>query len=265
MTDAVTTPTENLIEILVPGLPGPPGPPGPQGAGGVQGPTGPQGPLGPLGPQGQPGGFVIAAVVADESYLPSVPPPENSGMVWLVGTPPVVWFYDSVQGWITLDVAVGPQGLQGDTGLGGVQGDQGATGPTGAQGPVGPTGPSGGMGDLNAPAWYDLTPFINSPWTVVPGSTVQYLVDAWGRCQLAGEIYLPNGNPTDGLVMLQCPTGTTPANPVTVSAVEDVTPARFYRVDIGIDGTIRIRFPITYSSGQVFLDSISWIAPTSPT
>jgi hypothetical protein len=215
--------------------------------------------MGPVGPQGPPGGFVIAQVVLDESYLPSVPPPENSGMIWLVGTPPVVWFYDSVQGWITLDVAVGPQGLAGNTGLGGVQGDQGATGPTGPQGPVGPTGAQGDMGQLAPPTWSSLNAYVTSPWQGVPGSALQYMVDAWGRCQLAGEIYFPGGNPTEGSVMLSCPLNTTPQRPITVMAVEDVIPARTYRVDIGIDGNIRLRFPATNTTGQVFLDSVSWI------
>jgi hypothetical protein len=170
-----------------------------------------------------------------------------------------VWFYDSVQGWITLDIAVGPQGIQGDIGLSGAQGNQGVTGPTGPQGPVGPPGTSGAMGDLIAPAWQDLTPSLVSPWLAVPGSSVQYLVDAWGRCQLAGEVYYPGGGPLDESIMLTCPAGTTPSANVTVLAVEDVIPARFYRIDIGTDGNIRLRFPITKTSGQVFLDSVSWI------
>ena len=272
MTDAIViTPTENIVEILVPGLPGPPGPPGPTGPGGVQGDVGQQGPAGPAGPQGPPGGFLIAAVVTDTSYLPAVPAANQLGMVWLVGTPPVVWFYDPVAGWMVLDIAVGPQGPPGPSGAPGAQGNQGATGPVGAQGAVGPAGTPGGMQDLVPPGWNDLNPFIASPWKVVPASNARYLVDAWGRCQLAGEIYYPGGNPRDGSAMVQCPPLTYPSENVTVTAVEDVIPARYYRVDIGIDGYVRLRFPATNTTGQVFLDGVSWItsaaatsAPTPP-
>lgn len=263
VTTTVVTPTTSIVEILTPGLPGPGGPPGPRGPGGVQGASGPSGPIGPAGPQGPPGGFMIAGTVADNSYLPAVPTSEQIGMVWLVGTPPtvpyVVWFYDSIQGWMTLDLAVGPQGIPGPTGPTGPQGIQGPTGPQGAQGPVGPQGVPGGMGNLIAPAWQDLTPNLAAPWKAVPGSSVQFLVDAWGRCQLAGEVFYPGANPRDGSIILQCPAGTSPAVNVTVVAVEDVIPARFYRIDIGSDGNIRLRFALTSTTGQVFLDSVSWI------
>jgi len=86
MSNATVDPAAtDVIEILVPALPGPPGPPGPQGQGGLQGPTGPAGPTGPLGLQGPPGGFTIAAVVPDTTYLPAVPDASQAGMVWLVG------------------------------------------------------------------------------------------------------------------------------------------------------------------------------------
>jgi hypothetical protein len=115
------------------------------------------------------------------------------------------------------------------------------------------------MAQLVAPAWQDLTPDLVAPWEAVASSSVDFLVDAWGRCQLAGEIFLPGGNPTDGSIMLTCPAGTTPAHNVTVMATEDVIPARFYRIDIGTDGNIRLRFPLTNTTGQLFLDSVSWI------
>lgn len=214
---------------------------------------------------------MIAAVVADTTYLPCPPLPEQAGMVWLVGTPPTVpyavWYYNPAlvgtgtdpDGWQELDIAVGPQGIDGPTGPAGAAGPQGATGPTGAQGPVGPTGAGGGMADLVSPVWYDLTTNITAPWRVVPGSTAQYLVDAWGRCQLAGEVYFPGSSPPEGSIILTCPTNTVPANNVTVVAVEDVIPARFYRVDIGTDGNIRLRFPLSNTTGQLFLDSVSWM------
>jgi hypothetical protein len=263
MTDGLaTTADENLVEILVPGLPGPPGPPGPMGPGGI-GPPGPPGPPGPTGVQGPPGGFMVAATVTDTSYLPAVPNPQQLGMVWLVGTTSyVVYYYDPVAGWITLDIASGPQGPPGPTGPPGV-GNPGPTGPQGPQGAVGPTGPPGTMEDLLPPSWLDLTPYINSPWQPVPGSNVAYLVDAWGRCQLAGEIFYPGGNPTDGSSMLQCPPLTYPTSPVTLAAVEDVTPARFYRVDILPAGYVALRFPVTNTTGQIFLDSLSWIVNTT--
>jgi hypothetical protein len=115
------------------------------------------------------------------------------------------------------------------------------------------------MQDLVPPTWNDLTPYIAGAWSPVPGSNVQYLIDAWGRVQLAGEIFYPGANPMDGSVILQCPPLTYPANPVTVLAVEDVIPARFYRIDILPNGSIELRFPATNTTGQVFLDSISWM------
>jgi hypothetical protein len=253
----ISTPTEDVIEILASSIPGPPGQPGPQGPGGIQGPPGPLGPQGDIGPQGPPGGFTIAATVTDESYLPAVPDPSQLGMVWLVGNPPVVWFYDAVAGWMTLDIAVGPQGLQGDTGLSGGQGPQGPVGPIGPQGPVGPAGAA--AENLTPPVWSDATSLLVSPWQAVPGSQIDYLIDTWGRCQLRGEIYFPGGNPTDSTIMMACPPGGTPTQTATLFAVEDVIPPRFYRVDVGADGNLRLRFPIPQSTGQVFLDSVFWM------
>jgi hypothetical protein len=120
------------------------------------------------------------------------------------------------------------------------------------------------MQDLIPPSWNDLTPYINAPWTPVPGSDLNYLIDTWGRCQLAGEIYYPNGNPPDGSSMIQCPPLTLPSNPVTVMAVEDVIPARYYRVDILPSGSIELRFPASHTTGQIFLDSISWTTTAVP-
>jgi hypothetical protein len=115
------------------------------------------------------------------------------------------------------------------------------------------------MGQLVAPQWQDFSVLVTAPWKIMPGSQSHFLVDAWGRCQLTGEVYYPGGNPPDGSIMAQCPPGTIPALTTTLVATEDVTPARFYRVDIGTDGNIRLRFPLRTSSGQVFLDSVSWI------
>jgi hypothetical protein len=115
------------------------------------------------------------------------------------------------------------------------------------------------MQDLIAPQWNDLTPYIISPWQAIPSSQVLYLVDAWGRCQLTGEIFFPNGNPTEGSAMIQCPPLTAPTNPTTVVAVEDVIPARYYRLDILPSGYVELRFPALNTTGQVFLDSVSWI------
>jgi hypothetical protein len=123
------------------------------------------------------------------------------------------------------------------------------------------------MNTLIAPQWVDLTPQLVTPWKAVPGSQLQWMVDAWGRAQLAGEVYYPGGNPPDRSVIFQCPPGTIPVQTRTVTVVEDVVPARFYRVDINIDGSIRLRFPLANSTGQLFLDNVSWIVPmgTSPT
>jgi collagen triple helix repeat protein len=254
------SPTTDVVEILVPGLPGPPGQPGPQGAQGVQGLPGVAGPTGPTGFQGPPGGFVIAGVVPDVSHLPAVPTPDQAGMVWLVGTTSyVVYFYDPVAGWMTLNIAAGPQGPTGPAGITGTQGPQGATGPQGAQGPVGPPGTPGGMGNLIAPTWTDVSSRVQVPWQVVPGSQVRYLIDAWKRCQLSGEIYYPGGSPPDDSPMMVCPVGSIPSQTVSLVAVEDVNPARFYRVDIRTDGMIHLRYPTHQTTGQIFLDSLSWI------
>lgn len=279
MTDTIViTPATDVVEILTPGLPGPPGPPGPQGPGGVQGPTGPAGPVGPVGPQGPPGGFVIAAVVKDTTYLPCPPDPSQAGQVWLVG--PMaggtyqVWYWDQAittgNGWQELDVASGPQGPQGPAGNAGIAGQQGAIGPTGPQGPPGTQGPSGGMADLIAPQWQDISGLIQSPWQEVPGSRLLFMQDAWGRCQLRGELFLPGSNPQDQSVMLNVPTGTAPSDITTVMCAEDVIPARSYRVDVGKDGTVSLRFPAMNTTGLIFLDAVTWIAaaaapPTPPT
>jgi hypothetical protein len=256
----VTGPTTEVIEISVPGLLGPPGPPGPTGADGVQGPPGPPGPGGPSGPQGPPGGFVIAAIVPDISHLPAAPTAAQAGMVWLVGTTGYVVYWWNGTTWQTLDITVGPQGPPGPQGIPGV-GDQGATGPTGAQGPVGPPGPPGGMGSLVQPTWVDASPFLASPWRAVTGSSVRYAVDAWATCWLGGEIYFPGGNPTDNTRIMACPPGTTPpVQSITTFAVEDVIPARMYRVDIRTDGNIYLRFPALNTTGQLFLDSITWMS-----
>lgn len=250
----------DVVEIVVPGLPGPPGQPGPMGAGGVQGPTGPAGPTGPTGYQGPPGGFVIAGVVPDISHLPATPAPAQAGMVWLVGTTSyTVHFYDPVAGWMTLNIAAGPQGPTGPAGPTGTQGSQGATGPQGEQGPVGPSGTSGDMGNLVAPAWQDVSMRVQVPWQIVPGSQVRAMIDPWGRCQLGGEIFYPGGSPPDDSIMMVCPVGTIPSQNVTLVVVEDVNPARFYRVDIKTDGMIHLRYPVSQTTGQIFLDSLSWV------
>src|SRR5215831_2574496 len=196
----VASPAPDVIEILTPGLPGPPGPPGPTGATGVQGAYGPPGAAGPLGPQGPPGGFVIAGVVPDNSHLPAVPAPEQAGMVWLVGTTSyVVRYYNSQTGWMTLNIASGPQGPAGPVGATGLTGTQGVAGPAGAQGPTGPKGPQGDPGTLTMPAWQDATSLLQAPWTAI--GTISYLIDGWGRCQFRGEIRYPGGNPIDGSAM----------------------------------------------------------------
>jgi hypothetical protein len=115
------------------------------------------------------------------------------------------------------------------------------------------------MGDLVAPQWLDATALVMPPFLPVPQSKIQYMVDAWGRVQLHGEIGYQGGNPGDGVVIMQCPSGTTPPNPVTVMAVEDVAPARMYRVDVQTDGNLYLRFPVPHSTGLMFLDNISWM------
>jgi hypothetical protein len=115
------------------------------------------------------------------------------------------------------------------------------------------------MDDLVRPSWQDGSSLLVSPWLIVPGSVLQFIVDAWGRCQLGGEIYFPGGNPPEDSVMLQCSSGTAPAHDVSLVAVEDVVPARFYRIDVRSDGSIHLRFANRVTTGQVFLDSLSWI------
>jgi hypothetical protein len=85
------------------------------------------------------------------------------------------------------------------------------------------------------------------------------MIDTWGRVQLKGELYYPNGSPPDGSVMLQCPTNTHPSQTFTLIATEDVTPARFYRVDVMPDGTVRLKFPLRNTTGQIFLDGLTWV------
>lgn len=256
----VTTPVPDVIEILTPGLPGPGGPPGPEGPGGIQGIPGPPGPAGPTGLQGPPGGFVVAGVVPDTSYLPAVPDPSQAGMVWLVGVNVyTVFFYDAVAGWITLDMVSGPQGPPGSAGQPGYPGVQGAIGPRGPQGAVGPPGPQGDPGVLVPPPWKDLSPFVVYPWLPVPGSFLEYTVDSWGRCQLHGEVYYPAGNPQDNVLILKCPPGTTPTQDFGLVALEDVGPTRVYRVDVRTDGNMYLRFPPTNSTGQLILDNVSWL------
>lgn len=263
----VNTTDTGVIEILTPGLPGPPGQPGPEGAQGVMGPPGPAGATGPTGPQGPPGGFVIAGVVTNTSYLPATPAPQDLGKVWLVGTTSyVVHFYDATTGWQVLNIAAGPPGPPGPPGAAGTQGQQGPQGPSGAQGNTGMQGAPGDMTTLVPPAWQDFTANLVNPWKPVPGSSVEYMIDAWGRCQLRGEIYFSGGDPSDLSIMATCPPTTTPNETVTLLAVEDVTPARGYRVDVGPDGNIRLRFPLLNSTGKLFLDSLSWVtAGATPT
>jgi len=126
------------------------------------------------------------------------------------------------------------------------------------------------MAELIPPQWQDISVLLQSPWKVVSGSSMLFMQDAWGRCQLRGEIYLPNGNPQDRSVMLNLPTGTAPSQTTTVMCAEDVIPARSYRVDVGIDGTVTLRFPAMNTTGLIFLDAATWIAaaatpPTPPT
>ena len=248
--------TPDIVEILTPGLPGPPGAPGPQGAGGIQGPPGPPGPTGPAGPLGPPGGFTIGGTGPDTSYLPAAPTAEQQGMVWLIGTTTYIVYWWNGTAWQVLNMSAGPQGPAGPTGPTGPQGGQGAVGPTGAQGPVGATGPAGTT--PVPPLWQPLLTLV-SPWAPVHSSNLDYLVDPWGRVQLRGEIYFPNGNPPDMSVIATCPLGTTPTQTATVFVVEDVTPARVYRVDIDADGKIYLRFPALNTTGQLFLDTVSWM------
>lgn len=263
MTDAIViTPESSVVEILVPGLPGPPGPPGPTGAQGVQGPNGQVGSVGPMGLQGPPGGFVIAGVVDAPNLLPAVPDASVDGQVWLVGTDTYTVYYYNVDTWMTLDIVTGPEGPAGLPGPIGPQGLQGAVGPTGAQGPVGPTGAPGGMDDLVQSAWLDASMLLAAPWQVVPGSSMFYITDPFGRCSLMGEISYPGGNPRDGTLIMACPPGTAPQfQSLAAFAIEDVIPARTYRVDINMDGNIYLRFPAMNTTGQLFLDSVTWMGP----
>jgi len=245
-------PAADVIEISVPGMPGPPGQPGPQGAGGVQGPTGPAGPTGPTGHAGPPGGFTIAGTVATSNLLPATPAPGQEGMVWLVGTTSYVVYWWNGTAWQTLNIASGPQGPFGPTGATGGAGPQGVIGPTGAQGPAGATGPTGTT--PASPIWQPLTTLV-SPWTAL--TTIQYLSNAWGQVRLRGEVSFPGGNPSDQSIIATCPVAA-PKQTTTLFTVEDVIPARVYRVDVNTDGRIYLRFPALNTTGQLFLDGISW-------
>lgn len=252
----VTGPTTEVIEISVPGLLGPPGPPGPQGPGGVAGPTGPAGPSGPTGFHGPPGGFTVAAVVPDISHLPATPTPAQVGMVWLVGTTTYVVYWYNGTAWQTLNVVAGPQGPPGPAGIQGSPGIQGAAGPAGTQGPVGAAGANGT--NPPAPVWQPFLTLL-APWAPIPTSQVQFLKDPWGRVQLRGEVFFAGGSPHDMSPIATCPVGTTPTQTVTLYAIQDVTPAQVYRVDVNMNGTIYLRFPTTTSTGQLFLDGLSWM------
>jgi len=257
MSDITTTgPTSEVIEITIPGAPGPPGQPGPQGAGGVQGPTGAAGPPGPTGPVGPPGGFTIAGTGPDTSYLPAQPAPGQEGMVWLIGTTSFQVYWWNGSAWEVLNLGAGPQGPTGPAGSTGAAGPQGVVGPTGAQGPVGATGAAGA--NPPTPQWQAL-PEIESPWTEMPGSTCQFLYDGWGRVQLRGEVYFPGGNPPDMSLITMCPSNAGPPTETTTCfAVEDVVPARVYRVEVNADGRILLRFPALNTTGNLFLDTVSW-------
>jgi hypothetical protein len=203
---------------------------------------------------------VVAAVVPDPSYLPAVPTEEQAGMVWLVGTTSyVVHYYNTQTGWQILNIASGPQGPPGQAGATGLTGGQGVAGPAGQQGPVGPQGAPGNMGTLVKPAWQSASSLLTSPWATVSGSTISYLIDGWGRCQLRGEVYFPGGNPVDGTAIMACPPSTTPTQNTYLLAIEDVIPARVYSVEIGTDGNIRLQSPSLNTTGQLFLDNLSWM------
>jgi hypothetical protein len=164
------------------------------------------------------------------------------------------WFYDPVAGWQQLEIVAGPQGPPGAAGATGAIGGQGVVGPTGAQGPVGATGPAGTT--PASPTWQPLT--LLAPWVAVTNSIISYMLDAWGRIRLRGEVYYPNGNPPDLSPIANCPSGTVPKQTTTLAVIEDVIPARVYRVDVNTDGKIYLRFPALNTTGQLFLDGISW-------
>jgi hypothetical protein len=184
-------------------------------------------------------------------------------MVWLVGTTSyIVHFYDPVAHWMTLNIAAGPQGPSGPAGPPGAAGGQGAVGPTGAQGLTGPQGPPGGVEQLIsfAPQWQDVINNVVPPWKAVANSPVLFMSNAFGRCQLSGEVFYPGGNPPDGSIIMQVPSGALPTSNSVFSAIEDVTPARVYRVDVQTDGNVVLRFPAKNTSGQLFLDNLAWIS-----
>jgi hypothetical protein len=205
------------------------------------------------------------------AHVPAIPSNADTGKVWLVGTTSyVVMYYDwTAQAWIQLAMAAGPQGIQGYQGYPGAPGPQGAVGPQGPQGDTGPQGPPGGMEDLVAPMWSDLNTFVQTGWAAVDTSQMLWLKDAWGRVQLKGEVTYLGGSPPDGVPIMQCPPGTVPTTPFSLVAVEDVAPARFYRIDVSTDGYIRLRFPLANSTGHLFLDALNWMAsvpaPPPPT
>jgi hypothetical protein len=89
-------------------------------------------------------------------------------------------------------------------------------------------------------------------------STPQYLVTAAGEVRLRGEIQFPGGSPLDTTPIFSCPAGTTPSQLAMLLAIEDVNPARSYRVDIGVDGVGRLRYPERSTSGSLILDPLCW-------
>jgi hypothetical protein len=112
--------------------------------------------------------------------------------------------------------------------------------------------------------WQDATDLLRIPWVPVPGSVVSYLVDVFGHVQLRGEVHYPGANPTDGVPIMSCPPGTSPDQSVVLLAAEDVIPARVYRVDVNRDGIIYLRYPAMNTTGQLFLDSLSWMLSSAP-
>jgi len=116
------------------------------------------------------------------------------------------------------------------------------------------------MASLVPPGWNNLNSSILAPWAALDSAQMLWMKDTWGRVQLKGELTYSGGDPPDGSPMLLCPAGTAPSYPFSLVAVEDVIPARFYRIDVGTDGNVRIRYPLAHSTGHVILDSITWVA-----
>ena len=80
--------------------------------------------------------------------------------------------------------AMGPQGIQGESGPSGSigpQGIQGIPGPTGSVGPQGPTGSTGPMGPSSFPTWTDLATGWNTEpvfnMTLAGGDVYDYSYD----------------------------------------------------------------------------------------